>query len=521
MAPEEREPVVAEETYAGDYRASQEAAADAEGGAGLGGAVRRVIADLQAEAASEVYAEGQARRLELGVETRGGPRMPGTYYLGYGHPALKDMVETNMDPAQVNDTGAAWNSLGNTLVEFQEAVSTAVEGSAEDWSGVAGDSARGYFAGVGDWMGGTGQAFQLAANRLNAQSEAAASARAGMPEPVDFSMNDAIGMLERETNIFNLHNTISQVNQKFAEKQQAHELAAEVMTNFAKAMGESGSGMPTFAPVPNMGEPAGNAGGESVDDRPVGGRGTGSWPAGGGGPAVDVSAGGGVEGGMPPASDGAEGDAPRPGGGGLEGPGGGVGSDPGSTPVQSGQVSVPGGLGGGDHGVRPVAGGPGGEPAGGLPIGGFPGGRPGSGAGPVGGRGFGPDGRPGTGGEASGRLGAGGEPGARGFGGRSGAGGGPLAGEPGAGGRSGAGGEHGSGGRGGAGALGAGQATGRGAGPGRGGASGMGMGPMGAGGFGQGEQDVEHRRPSWLEEPDPEGLFGSDETTAPPVIGES
>ena len=48
-----------------------------------------------------------------------------------------------------------------------------------------------------------------------------------------------------------------------------------------------------------------------------------------------------------------------------------------------------------------------------------------------------------------------------------------------------------------------------------GGMSGMG----GHGGKGQGGEDSEHQRPSYLIEEDPDGLFGTDEKTAPPVIG--
>lgn len=50
-------------------------------------------------------------------------------------------------------------------------------------------------------------------------------------------------------------------------------------------------------------------------------------------------------------------------------------------------------------------------------------------------------------------------------------------------------------------------------------AGGPGMSPMGAG-RGRGEEDSEHHTPSYLVEPDPEGLFGTDEPTMPPVIGE-
>jgi hypothetical protein len=61
-------------------------------------------------------------------------------------------------------------------------------------------------------------------------------------------------------------------------------------------------------------------------------------------------------------------------------------------------------------------------------------------------------------------------------------------------------------------------AAGRGA-AGRGGSGGMGG--MGHGGRrGEGDEDGEHDRPSFLVEPDPHDTFGTDEVTAPPVIGE-
>lgn len=79
-------------------------------------------------------------------------------------------------------------------------------------------------------------------------------------------------------------------------------------------------------------------------------------------------------------------------------------------------------------------------------------------------------------------------------------------------------------GAGGAGAGGAGAGAGAGA-AGRGGAGGrLGGGMMGGGaaggGRGQGADDQDRERKTWLQENDPEGLFGTDELTAPPVIGD-
>ncbi|TCP46788.1 hypothetical protein EV191_11364 [Tamaricihabitans halophyticus] len=52
------------------------------------------------------------------------------------------------------------------------------------------------------------------------------------------------------------------------------------------------------------------------------------------------------------------------------------------------------------------------------------------------------------------------------------------------------------------------------------GRGGMAGGPMAGGQRGRGSEDEEHERKTWLIEPDKEGTFGTDEMTAPPVIGE-
>ncbi|EHR63951.1 hypothetical protein [Saccharomonospora cyanea] len=127
--------------------------------------------------------------------------------------------------------------------------------------------------------------------------------------------------------------------------------------------------------------------------------------------------------------------------------------------------------------------------------------------------GGGPGGGLGPGGSGGGFSGAGG-PGALGAGGAMGVGGAMGAAGPGA--ASGAAAPGASSGLAGRGAMGGAAAAGAGA----RGMGGMPMGAMGgAGGRGQGAEDEEHQRKYLIEE-DGDSLFGSDELTAPPVIGE-
>ncbi|WP_424183524.1 hypothetical protein ACOBQX_16150 [Actinokineospora sp. G85] len=179
------------------------------------------------------------------------------------------------------------------------------------------------------------------------------------------------------------------------------------------------------------------------------------------------------------------------------------GSGGGTTPQWTAPQTL---QGGGDGPNGPYGQGPG--QGGGGPYGQGPYGQ---GGGPFGAGAYGVGGSGGSEHGAGGRGGAGGL-GARGGFGGGGAGG--FGGGAGAGAGTGAG-EHGSGSRGGL-AGGAGAADDGRAG-GRGGQAG-GMGGAGRGG-GQGGEDEEHERASFLIEDDPEAVFGTDEVTAPPVIG--
>ncbi|SDD95418.1 PPE domain-containing protein [Actinokineospora iranica] len=219
---------------------------------------------------SQQYTATQQQALrDAGIDTRDAPPMPGTYYLGFEHPEMKKMLEDDMDPGQVDETGAEWNALGNSLIECKAAIAAGVGQSAEDWTGATGDNARGFLTGLGDWMEGTGQAFHLASNRMHAQSEASGAARAAMPEPVDFTMDDAMARLREEQDPARLQAAVDEVNQKFAEKQRAHEQAAEVMTTFSASLADSGTGMPVFAPVPTMASGTDDGTGRGVDSGPT------------------------------------------------------------------------------------------------------------------------------------------------------------------------------------------------------------------------------------------------------------
>lgn len=178
--------------------------------------------------------------------------MPGTYYLGYDHPAMQRMVNDDVDPAQVHDTGRAYNEIGNSLVDGQAVLTRAVSASEADWQGDAGDAARGFLGQLAAWTGAVGTAAQLAGNRMAVQGEAVERAKNSMPEPSSFDMGDAVGMMLSEPNPFKWAETADRIEQQFAEKQRKHEEAARVMDTMATSFRDSGATMPAFTPPPTM-----------------------------------------------------------------------------------------------------------------------------------------------------------------------------------------------------------------------------------------------------------------------------
>ncbi|GAB3433438.1 hypothetical protein [Actinophytocola sediminis] len=501
-----------------DTRQDAEAQADAQeaGGNWLDTLINRFTREGRVETAYEEQLNAQAAELAEGVTTRPSPMVMCANYMSYGHPDLKTMVTDDVDPAVVGEMGDTWINAGNEMTLFQENVATAINNSEADWQGAAGNSARQFMADVGNWVGTAGQSAQLAGTQTNLQAESLSEAKRSMPEPVEFDAAAANQDLRTTTNPIEMVTKYANYMGQYNAQQEAHQQAAQVVGTYDMSL-SSASTMPAFTQPPTMAGPGGSdeiSGIDRVGMQPGDGGGDGSGNGSGGSFGSGSGSGSGGSGGGVPSipSGGSGGSGGGSGGSGGSGGGFGDGSGGNGSTNPSAGAELPG-PGPGPFPFPPGGNPPGNPPGGGnnpylppgpMPIG--PGGGPGGGdldrRGFGSGRGFGPGGGPGGG---SG-------PGGFGSGSGSGSGAGGL-------GRGGMG----PGGMGGAGAMAAENAAMRG-GPGGGGMGGRGgagggMGGMG-GARGQGEDDDEHQRPSFLVEGDPDAVFGTDEITAPSVIGE-
>ncbi|WP_157440386.1 hypothetical protein [Actinokineospora inagensis] len=472
--------------------------------------------DVQDRYAKEMSA--QARQLAAGLDTRQPPGLASTNYQSFAHSKLKPMVTEDVDPDQVGQIGQQYLDAGNAMTQFQSEVATAINDSQAEWRGAAGDSARRFMADVGNWVGTAGQSAQLAGTQAGIQSAALADAKNSMPDEVPFDAKAATKDLMSTTDPVDLVRKSAMYMNDYRESQAAHAEAARVVSGYDGHL-SGASTMPAFAAPPAMGDAAKETGDPGDNSKGVDKPGGKSVNVTGGSHSNTSSGFGG------PNSSNSHTGTTAPTGNSTSHPGSGSNNgNPGSTTPTG--PTIPGGDSGTDPGNYLP-----GDP-------GYPG--PGSGFPSPGGSNSGgqnqnlpgglapmPGGGPITGGEDVLRGGSGGGGGGRGgFG--SGTGGGFGGGNSTGGGGGTGGGTGALSGRGlgagmgaGAGALAAEQAAfGRGGAAGAGGRGSSGMGGMGGGGSrGQGGEDEEHQRPSYLVEADPDDVFGTDEMTAPPVIG--
>ncbi|TCO65067.1 WXG100 family type VII secretion target [Actinocrispum wychmicini] len=186
-----------------------------------------------------------------GADLRVAPVPAGALYENVDHPTLKAMVTDGVDPDQVGALAEAWRTAGAKLTQFQTDVAGAVDASRGEWQGEAGDLARQFIAGVGRWVGDAGRGAQLAGTQAAKHSEALATARNAMPEPVPFDVDAANAELRSITDPVLWITRYAEHMKAYAEQQAAQRQAAEVVTNYDTALADS-STMPAFAPPPAM-----------------------------------------------------------------------------------------------------------------------------------------------------------------------------------------------------------------------------------------------------------------------------
>ncbi|WP_438387818.1 PPE domain-containing protein [Actinopolyspora saharensis] len=388
----------------------------------------------------------------------------------YDHRRIYDTNQNTLSQSDAAAVAEGWRNIGKELSSIgDELVEEATRAIDSGWSGEAAEAAKQSAQPLAKWSRGSGECFQLTGNKIEESGSAAGQVKAMVPEPQDHDVSQTVVSGIATGGLGAGADALRQMH----ERQQAERKAQETMDRVLGATYRNvDTTVPAYRQLDGKKAPPGDS---KPDDPGTAGIPPGTGPGGGtgGGAGTAGYPGGGYSGGGPGTGQGSgsgwDGQSQRPGGSGTGTlPGGGSAVPPSgsesawATPPSAGGA----GAGAGGPGAGGAAGGAGGAGAGGGAVaGGYAGGGPG-GAGA--GSGLGQGGRSGTGAVRSG--------------------GGPAAG-------------------------GGGSAASS---AGRGGAGRAPMG-MGAGQGGQGGEEEEHERPSWLEEWD-DVWFNDMPKTAPPVI---
>jgi hypothetical protein len=428
----------------------------------------------------------------MAISIRPTHELPTTNAAGFSHDQLKQMIDS-AKPQGVSGLGSDWVKLSEELHTFATDMRGLAQSTQARWVGTAGDAAQGALLSLADWSEVTASGIDTMSSNVSEQSSAASTAQNAMPDPVPYDPAVYMARLNSTSSPFEWMQIVADAYQQYDAHQAAEREAQQVVNVYSQSLHETASTMPAFSPPPTFGGETGK------DDPPIGGR---PDVSGGTGTGVPLPSGV-LPGSVPPDPPPSGGVPPAP-----PVPPPPPGSPPAPTYPQQPSIVPPGPVPPGPVPPRVPAlpSDPGMYPPGPTIPGGS--GR----SGPGGGSGMGRSGSLGPGSGTPGRAGAGGSGAGRGAFGPGGFGpGGSGSGAPGAGAR-------GVGGLGAAAGLADDAAAARSGAAGRGGAGGMGYGPMVGAGTG-GDDDKEHRRPSYLVES--EDVWGDGTLVAPPVIGEA
>ncbi|MBB4686996.1 hypothetical protein [Amycolatopsis jiangsuensis] len=172
-------------------------------------------------------------------------------YLGHDHQQLKSFVETNLDVEQVSAVSQAYTELQKAFEDFATQLGDAVRKAKGAWSGDAALGAQAYFENLGEWAEVNSQNAKLAAETIEQQRAAAQTAKNTMPDAVPFDWSEEFDKWV-DAGPMGLGDSIGSTLQKRDDSQNAHEQAAETMSNYDASLHQAASKQPTFAEPPKF-----------------------------------------------------------------------------------------------------------------------------------------------------------------------------------------------------------------------------------------------------------------------------
>ncbi|PXY28029.1 PE-PGRS family protein [Prauserella muralis] len=171
-------------------------------------------------------------------------------YESYSHEELKAEVETGNEPGEAGEIGAGWAELGRQLHDSIDELVTLSGSSEQLWQGPAGEALRAVLDRAAHWSAETAVASAAVGDAVARQAEAAARARAQMPEPVGYDPAAMIRDAASSGSILALAGLSAALTARAAEAESARQRAVDVLYARDEALASALPDVSFSAPPP-------------------------------------------------------------------------------------------------------------------------------------------------------------------------------------------------------------------------------------------------------------------------------
>lgn len=229
-----------------------------DGGAGLLRMLRDLFGSNDPDAV-DALDPAIVHMLRRGLYQRSAPPAPTAFYPGISHQQLYTSVTESVDPGQLGDMAAAWSNSSEKLLDASQSnASKALAASEMTWQGKAGETARASVAKLANAAGQLGQASQVSAQLYQQQSIALAQAKNSVPKPPaqPFDAVSAAQRLATVTDPVRFMALAQRDQAQFVAQQQAHQQAARIVQQYDQVVTQTSRSQPAYAPAPQVAKPA-------------------------------------------------------------------------------------------------------------------------------------------------------------------------------------------------------------------------------------------------------------------------
>jgi hypothetical protein len=168
------------------------------------------------------------------------------------HEELYASVHTNNNPAEAYALAREWTQLGNAMAENSRVMDETIRSTESGWTGPAAEVARQATLKLATWGGDAAQTSQYMGTRIADQGLAAETAKASMPEPVNFDYEQMLRQGFATGGLAGLSQAVVDVQAASAKARTAHAQAAQVMANMEAQSRSVDETTPRFVRPPEV-----------------------------------------------------------------------------------------------------------------------------------------------------------------------------------------------------------------------------------------------------------------------------